>query len=60
MGAKFLEIYIFCRSVLKPAPPINLTRLSDALDFSRKDLRAGCFEKSIELIFVSSKVLDGH
>jgi len=48
-------MFILCRSLLKPAPLINLPRLSDALNFSRKDCQAGSFEKSIELVFVSIK-----
>ena len=55
MGTKFLGIFILCRSLLNPTPPINLARLSDALNFSRRDRRAGSFEKSIELLFVSIK-----
>ena len=55
MGTKFLRIFILCRSLLKPPPPISLHRLSDALNFSRKDCQAGSFEKSIELVFVSIK-----
>jgi hypothetical protein len=55
VGTKFLRIFLLCRSLLKPPPPINLRRLSDALNFSRKDYQAGSFEKSIELVFVSIK-----
>ena len=55
IGTKFLGIFIRCSSLLKPTPPIDLRRLSDALNFSREDCRAGSFEKTIELIFVSIK-----
>jgi hypothetical protein len=55
IGTKFLRIFIFLHSFFKPTPTIDLRRLSDALNFSRRDRRAGSFEKSIELVFVSIK-----
>ncbi len=55
IGIKLLRIFVFLQSFFKPTPEIDLRRLSDALNFPRKDIQAGSFDKSIELVFVSTR-----
>jgi len=52
-GTKLLGLFLLIRSFLKPPLSIDLRRLAAALDFPSKDIRAGSFDKSIELVFVA-------
>lgn len=55
IGTSFLRIFLLIRSLFRPPLPIDLHRLSLALDFPRRDRHAGSFDKSIELVFVAIK-----
>jgi hypothetical protein len=55
LGSGILRSFLLVRSLIKAPLELNLTRLSDAINFSRVDIPAGNFNKSIELIFVAIK-----
>lgn len=55
IGTSILRIFLLTRSLFRSPITIDLQRLSLALDFSRRDSRAGTFDKSIELVFVAIK-----
>jgi hypothetical protein len=55
LSTGILRFFLLVRSLIKAPIQIDLDRLSLAINFPRRDIQAGSFDKSIELVFVAIK-----